>query len=248
MITLFISTLISLACAQKNIAISSAEYRDEKSEQHSADENYKERYGLKDIYQKAVDNHAKGDARLHGTRNFRNVFHGIMYRGGGGNKYIKPKRNNENPLPTVGLKNLCEEGFSSAIYLYPTKFDKAPKSVNCVDFKQRHRTLKYYHYTPQTSEGQRAILQMVFDRITGKANGPIYSHCWNGWHASGLAAAISLKQFCGWNGDQAVTYWERNTDGVLKGYERVRELVRDFSALPDFQISSDLKEEICPQP
>ena len=59
-------------------------------------------------------------------------------------------------------------------------------------------------------------------------------HCWNGWHASGYISALSLRQFCGVSGSDAVAYWIRNTDNndgpnttITKGaFCRVRALYR----------------------
>ena len=44
------------------------------------------------------------------------------------------KRNNKNPIPIDGLRNLTKEGFSKAMYLYSTNFDYS-KSIYSFDSK-----------------------------------------------------------------------------------------------------------------
>jgi hypothetical protein len=84
---------------------------------------YRTRYRLSDARQKLVDNQGNGFSLLYGTRNFRSVLNGVYYRGGANNYYHKTnKRDNMNPLPTDGLQNLCEEGFSTALYLYSANY------------------------------------------------------------------------------------------------------------------------------
>ena len=68
---------------------------------------------------KVTDNWGNQFEDLYGTRNMRPVLHGVAYRGGANNYYHKRnKRKNQNPLPSDGLLNLCQEGFSGAVYLY----------------------------------------------------------------------------------------------------------------------------------
>lgn len=209
---------------------------------------YKQRYNLKDPYTKLVSNTGNGDDNLYGVRNFRVVLHGIYYRGGANNVFNKyGVRGNSNPLPDVGLKNLCEEGFSEADYLYPTNYASAPHSVHCTNVQRQDVDFKYLQVTSLTSGNERKILTQVWNHIKGKIPGPMYAHCWNGWHASGYAAAITLKQFCGWSADQADAYWVKNTDGVSIGYDSVRKKVRDFQPFTDLKITAEEKNLICPQ-
>jgi hypothetical protein len=60
-------------------------------------------------------------------------------------------------------------------------------------------------------------------------------------------SAISLIQFCDWKAEDAVTYWDRNTDGVNTdpGYETIRKRIRDFKTIPGLNISNDLKRDVC---
>ncbi len=207
---------------------------------------YRLRYNLTDVYMKATDNHGNNYENLYGTRNFRVVLHGVYYRGGANNAYNREGvRNNSNPLPTTGLENLCREDFSTAIYFYPTNYNTAPKVTNCRTRTDQNNTLDYKQTSILNLGNYNQILALIYSRIKGQLKGPIYGHCWNGWHASGLAAAVTLKQFCGYTDDQAVAYWLKNTDGD-SNFPAVIKKVRDFKALAQFKISAEEASAICP--
>lgn len=214
--------------------------------------DYKTRYSkISDPYVKLVDNRGNGYEDLYGVRNFRAVLNGVYYRGGANNVYNREgARSNSNPLPTTGLENLCKEGFSTAIYYYTTNYGTAPKVVNCRDRLDYNTTLNYKQISSLTASTttNEAILSLVYDRIKGKLKGPIYGHCWNGWHASGYAAAIILKQFCGYTDDQAEAYWRKNTDGNDgSSYASVVTKVRAFKPVAKFAISAAESAKICPK-
>ncbi|AFY00489.1 hypothetical protein [Bdellovibrio bacteriovorus] len=206
---------------------------------------YKARYELESASDKSTDNKGLGDTNLWGTRNFRVVLHGVLYRGGANNKYFDPPRSNTNPLPTTGLNNLCKEDFSAAVYLYSENFATAPKSVKCQNTSHQDQTLAYKQYAA-AGENEK-ILAMVYDRIKGKSNGPIYAHCWNGWHSSGLISGMVLKQFCGWSNEKVDAYWMQNTDGNNQGFETIRKRLRDFKPLVKFSITAEERSLICPE-
>lgn len=208
-------------------------------------QKYKARYGNVDENTKLVDNTGKGDSELYGTRNVRTVLTGVLYRGGANNRYLNPPRSNVNPLPTVGLNNLCKEDFSAAIYLYSENFSTAPKSVNCKNTSHQDQSLQYKQYAAY-GENEK-ILAMVYDRIKGKLNGPIYAHCWNGWHSSGLISGMALKQFCGWTDAQADAYWVKNTDGNSSGFTTIRNRLKNFKPLVKYSITAEERKWICPQ-
>ena len=91
---------------------------------------YHNRYQKDFVTDKITNNHGDGNDSLYGTRNMRPVLHGVWYRGGANNAFHKRrKRDNRNPLPNDGLKNLCREGFSSAFYLYSTRYTPKLKKV-----------------------------------------------------------------------------------------------------------------------
>lgn len=161
-------------------------------------EIYRQRYVLPKASAKLVDNHGNGDSRLYGTRNFRAVLNGVFYRGGGNNYYNKhAHRSNMNPLPEEGLENLCEEGFGVAVYLYSANYRSAPKTTLCRTFQGNENSLSYLQISPLDS-GNGSVEQihdLIYAHVRNPRLGPIYTHCWNGWHASGFVAATVLRQF-----------------------------------------------------
>lgn len=215
-------------------------------------EEYRSRYALNNASQKLIDNNGKGFSGLYGTRNFRAVLNGVYYRGGANNLYFVPKRANSNPLPTKGLENLCKEGFGKAVYFYSTNFSSAPKSIKCRDFKGNENTIEYQQISPlhYRAEDLKTLLTMIYSHVRDPRLGPIYDHCWNGWHASGYVAALTLRQFCGFTGDQAVAYWNLNTDGNNKGasYDDLRSRLRAFVPYPGMALTSAERAELCPTP
>jgi hypothetical protein len=207
---------------------------------------FKTRYGLKDPYTKLLDNKGKGYSDLWGARNFRVVLHGVLYRGGANNKYFDPPRSNTNPLPTKGLQNLCEDDFAGAVYLYSENYKNAPKSVKCKNTSHQDNTFTYHQNGPYNEADLNKILTLVYNRIKGKLTGPIYAHCWNGWHASGVVAGVALKQFCGWSDAAAEKYWIANTDGNSSGHESTKARLKKFKPLAQFKISKEEQALICP--
>lgn len=209
---------------------------------------YKQRYGLRDPYTKLVDDRGNNYQNLYGVRNFRAVLHGVYYRGGANNVYNKVDgvRNNSNPLPPSGLKNLCEEGFKDAIYLYSTNYASAPKQQACKDYKNVPQVMQYEQITGLSAGNTEKFIAKAYDVIKRKSEGPIYGHCWNGWHASGYVASTMLKQFCGYTDQQALDYWIKNTDGNSTGYDAVKKLVVSFKPLSKYQITAEEKNLICP--
>lgn len=208
-------------------------------------QKFKARYRVTYTSTKLTSNRGEGRYRLYGTRNFRVVLQGVLYRGGANNRYMTPRRNNMNPLPTVGLKNLCKEDFSTAVYLYSQRYSKAPKQVSCASRDTgEQNTLRYKQYSPLSEE--KRILKLVYDRIKGRLDGPIYTHCWNGWHASGLISAMALKQFCGWSKSEVRAYWVKNTDGNSRGHSRVLRKLKYFKPYSEYNISSKERSLICP--
>jgi hypothetical protein len=207
-------------------------------------EYYKNKFKVECADEKITDNFGNGFDSLYGTRNMRTILFGIAYRGGANNYYNKNiKRDNHNPLPDEGLKNLAMLGFSTAVYLYGTNFKTAPSFVvNPLT----NDTLRYYQIGGNNTRELRKIMLMVKEVIEDNTKGPIYFHCWNGWHQSGYISAALLMQFCGLSNEQAYQYWLDNTDGVNKGYDNVKNLVKSFKPFDDIKINEKTKSEICP--
>lgn len=218
-----------------------------------------------DLMSKITDNKGNGYDDLYGTRNFRVVLHGVLYRGGANNAFHRYPRSNMNPLPDDALQNLCLESFGEAIYLYDTNY--VPKTVNCTSRTGNSNTLHYTQFSvlsvpinpnpnQLTSDEQEMLLQAtelrdVLERVhkcaTDLGSCPIYVHCWNGWHASGLLSAVALRQFCGFTGEQAEKYWIDGTDSPgNSNYPKVKKTIRDFSPISELDIPKELREKICP--
>lgn len=212
-------------------------------------DHYARRYALQDPFAKLTDNHGDGFEDLYGTRNFRSVLKGIVYRGGANNRWHRERRrDNRNPLPEDGLENLCREGFGAAYYLYRTNFEVAPHHIRCESPRSADQTITYVQASPSDPQQTHEVLGAIFETIKDYRHGPIYIHCWNGWHASGLLAAKVLRQFCGLSAEEAVAYWDRNTDGHNREprYERIRQQIRDFAPYPEFALSAAEAAMICP--
>lgn len=212
-------------------------------------EYYKERYNGGDLTYKITDNKGDGFDALYGTRNLRPILYGVAYRGGANNYYHKEnKRNNHNPLPDDGIRNLCVEGFSASIYLYQENFETAPPVDSCACVHGGLNDMQYYQYDYFDDTHIYEMLKLVRNSAINDSVGPVYLHCWNGWHASGLLAALTLRQFCGMSKWDAINYWDINTDGANNSprYQRIREVIKDFEPYPDLMISDSLGNRICP--
>jgi hypothetical protein len=210
-------------------------------------ENYKLRYGLRDPYTKLINYEGNGYEPLYGVRNFRVVLHGVYYRGGANNTHNRNLfRKNSNPLQKQGLTNLCKEGFSESVYLYATNYKSEPNQVSCRTRSGDGNHLAYRQINALIGNNEHQQLQIIYDHIKGKTPGPIYDHCWNGWHASGYIAAITLMQFCGYSHSQADRYWVKNTDGNYSSESSIRRKLAKFKPFADLQISKAERDIICP--
>ena len=210
---------------------------------------YEKKYPLTSANQKLVDNQGNGYEDLYGTRNLRVVLAGVYYRGGANNVNNKyGERSNMNPLPEIGLTNLCKEGFGLSIYFYNQNYDNSSSVINCVTRAESLNTrMDYVQITAAKKQNHQQLLQLIYNRIQGRINGPIYGHCWNGWHASGLIAALALRQFCGWSAQSAINYWEQNTDGNSKGFASIKSYIKSFEFNQDLEITAEQKKLICPK-
>jgi hypothetical protein len=214
---------------------------------------HRARYPLTSATQKLIDNQGNGFEPLYGLRNVRAVLNGVYYRGGANNSYNKhKKRSNANPLPEEGLQHMCEEGFGHAVYLYDENFSTASKVTRCRTKDGANNTLDYVQIDGLASgyEKTKELHELIYQHIRDPRLGAIYDHCWNGWHASGYVAATTLRQFCGFSAEQAVKYWDVNTDGNNKesGYESIRRKIRGFVPDPNMQLSAAEKAALCPDP
>ena len=214
-----------------------------------SNEYYIDRYNEKDLLTKIVDNRGDGFKELYGTRNLRPILHGVAYRGGANNYYHKTnKRKNSNPLPNDGLENLCNEGFAHSIYLYRTNWESVEKSKSCNCVNNTENNLTYSQFDYFDREHIRQMMELIYESAIDKHAGPVYLHCWNGWHASGFISAVILKQFCGFSDLDAVTYWDLGTDGANTSprYNSIREKIMAFEPFDEFKLEDSLGNKICP--
>jgi protein-tyrosine phosphatase len=204
-------------------------------------------YDLKDLYTKKVDNQGKGYEALSELRNFRVVLYGVLYRSGANNVYnTKHKRDNENPLSNQGLKDLCQQNFSKAFYLYKRNFDQAEKDLTCETKDQQTNHFEYQQLSALEPKNEKTFLTTIY-RTIEKPGKPVLVHCWNGWHASGLISTLALRQFCQFSDKEGVEYWIKNTDGNSKGYEKIKKRIRSFKPYKELKISDETRRKICPE-
>ena len=210
---------------------------------------YQTRYIEKDLMYKITDNKGNGFDSLYGTRNMRPILHGVAYRGGANNYYhLTDKRDNQNPLPTDGMHGLCQEGFSNGVYLYRHGFEGYPTADTCNCVNDTWNKFSYSQLDYFDSTHVYKMLKMTYAAATNPEVGPVYLHCWNGWHASGYVSAVILKQFCGFSSWDAVNYWDLGTDGANTSprYQEQRERIKKFTPYQEFMISDSLQKCLCP--
>jgi hypothetical protein len=210
---------------------------------------YTSRYVLATLYESAVDDHGRGKAELRRLRNFRAVLPGILYRAGANNSYRtaygKPELPNNGPLPEEGYTNLCQEGFSEAYYVYgATGFKRAPTRCERGGVTN---ILNYSALHPQYSDVDRKeFLTVIHERIVSDNHRPILVHCWNGYHASGVASAIALRQFCGLSAEDAVIYWNTTAAPLeKKSKERSLAQIRNFKPIASLAIGAKQQQLAC---
>ena len=207
----------------------------------------KDMFGLDSVQTKLVNNKGIGPDNLLGVRNMRVVLYNILYRGGSNNFYRKeaePKTYNSHPLPPWGINNLRQAGFGGAIYLYSKYFEEDyPEPVLDSLFDLG------FNYSCQPDLNRDVVFtffEEVDALIHSEKKEPLYIHCWNGWHQSGMLSAFTLMQFCGLNNQQALKYWEQNTDGAFKGYPHVKSEILKFKPFDEFKTDSLTRARICP--
>ncbi len=243
---LFIVTFLLLLNAS-NFSQDSVVYGDAKFGLTS--DYYKDRYKETDLMYKIVDNWGNGFDDLYGTRNMRSILHGVAYRGGANNYYHKTaKRHNSNPLPQDGIENLCEEGFSHSVYLYRKNWDSAPTLDTCKCVNDGRNVMQYDQFDYFDDNHVREMLEIVYKSAKSDSVGPVYLHCWNGWHASGFISAVILKQFCGMSDLDATAYWDLGTDGANTSprYNKIRDRIKNFKPYSDLMLYDELQNKICP--
>lgn len=168
--------------------------------------------------------------KYNGLKNVKMVMPGVLYRGGG--------TGGKSPMGSSQSTALCEDGFSSAVYGYRTGWS-GDHSVQCGS-----GSLNYSSRQWDKSSAGEAMLRELHS-IIQNGSGPMYVHCWYGVHASGYLAAIALMQFCGYDANQAVDYWNSNVPASIR-YRKVQDMIRNFRPLGELQISGEQQARVCP--
>jgi hypothetical protein len=207
-----------------------------------------------DLMSKIVDSKGAGDPSLQGTINVRTVLHGVLYRGGTAASIDPSYDPKSPPLDQMTLGRLCSEDYGSAIYLYESVFPQGPYS--CVKKNQQDGYISYASKVPVEVTKEKVaipkpqvikeILIAIKESAENRVDHPIYIHCWSGRHSSGFMAAIALRQFCGFNGEEAARYWADGTDGA-SDYPSFPEGLKAFEPYAELMISRELQALICPQ-
>ncbi len=241
-----LSIAVVNSIAQDSLMIDSVKYLEPQF--NLSPDYYQTRYKETDLLYKIVDNWGNGFDSLYGTRNVRPILHGVAYRGGANNYYHKTnKRSNSNPLPNDGIDNLCKEGFSHSIYLYKKNWETAPTIDTCKCVNESKNVLEYNQFDYFDDQHVYQMLEIVYKSAIDSTVGPVYLHCWNGWHASGFISAIILKQFCGMSDLDATSYWDLGTDGANTSprYNAIRERIKNFKPYSEFLLKDSLQNSIC---
>ena len=168
---------------------------------------------------------------------FMTVLDGVLYRGGSSNS-----SNHWKPLSIKQQSHLVSSGFTKSFFVKQNK-KGAISSLEGLDYE--------YAFAYRQAEVNR-VLAEVYQHIVDPSKGKVLVHCYGGWHASGLVAAMALIQFCGWSRESAVAYWESHTapkgrDPNIGGssYNTERSILRNFKYIPDLEISEADKARVC---
>ena len=246
--------LLSAACVHLAIGCSVALGSDQEGAKTisgllASTTDYTARYNLTTPFQTAVGDNGRGMAELQGFRNFRAVLPGILYRAGANNDYRatygKANLKTNGPLPEEAINNLCDQGFAAAYYVYATaSFHQSP--INC-NYKTGKNSLSYAGLHPQYGGlDTRKFLEAIHAHIIGDDHRPVLVHCWNGYHASGVASAIALRQFCSATADDAAAYWNTTAQPLIEpNKSKALATIRNFKPIPELEISQDQRSIVC---
>lgn len=137
---------------------------------------------------------------------------------------------------------LCTEGFSQVYSVYSS----VNKAVTCAQ-----NEMNYDHIGSPKADGNRPyqLMESIYNVIKANgAQGPIYTHCYYGVHASNSYAQMALKQFCDISNDEAVSNWNKvNLYNSLDAANKAKqlEIIRSFKPYPEFKITDAEKATVC---
>lgn len=162
----------------------------------------------------------------YGLQNFKTVMPGALYRGG--------STGGRNPMNDSALQGLCEDGFSTAVFLYGR--GSSDRNMSCSRGNTSYKNI--------SMSKDKKILGLIYNAIQN-GSGPVYVHCWYGVHASGYIAAVALRQFCGYSAEQAVSYWNASVPKSIR-YPKVQNQIRNFVPDPGMRLSGGQASKYCP--
>ena len=201
-----------------------------------------DRFGLDSAATRLIDNTGAGCAELPSLRNMRVILKNVAYRGGVEN--LEGEVGVMHPLSITAITGLANHGFDRSEYLYSRRFDeeydrKRLDSLADAGFS--------YACTPELEDVDvLRILQDVQQRASAPFPKPVYYHCWNGRHQSGMLSAMMLMQFCGLTNEQGLAYWYECTNGDNKGYQKVKDRVANFERFPRLALDAATRNRVCP--
>lgn len=124
-----------------------------------------------------------------------------------------------------------------------------PKTIKCKTSDGRQNEIKYSRYNFRPLEDKHKFVDLIYN-VIGERKGPVFVHCWNGWHATGEMAAISLMQFCNYSGKQAGEYWKANVgdNGNKPAYQNiVNKHIGQFPTFSNLSINEATRDLVCPK-
>ena len=124
-----------------------------------------------------------GFARAGEIKNAQTILGGVLTRAGVGGM---------SQLSDEQLRGLCEKGYTHAYYLYS---GATPRTISCSRGRISYQSVNWLNNPGAVMEAVEAGL---------KGGGKVFVHCHNGAHASGAIAALALRQFCRYSGDEAM--------------------------------------------
>lgn len=177
-----------------------------------------------------------------GVDNMKPAILGILYRGGSNGTRNKSKDKDSGTLRKDQLISLCQAGFSTVVYAYGANKNIIP-TIDCQMTDGRPNTLKYLGV--KYSEKEKFV--EIIDDVIRNKKGPVYDHCWNGFHASGELAAIALMQFCDFSSVEAAEYWDLNQPNKTLNMTSLKNRIKQFKPINSIaQLNSADREAFCP--
>lgn len=138
-------------------------------------------------------------------------------------------------LNDTQLTALCEQGYANAYFMYS---GARARTVHCSAGSISYKSLGL--------KNAKVIISQISENLQTGAK--TFVHCYNGAHASGLVAALSLRQFCGYSDDQAFAYWKSKLGGYPlqeSNVRAVRATLRNFSPDASLSLTAEQQAEIC---